>query len=312
MEVLIVGAGAVGQVYGHHLARAGDRVSVLVRARHVAEARAGYRLHRMRRGRAPETTVFSPHRVITDEAEATGFDEIWLCVPTDALDDGWLGALATSQARLVYLQPGAQVRARLERFFAPERLTAGGIGMASWQTPLPGESSPEPGVGYYLTSFAPSLFTGPAAPDVVARLRRGGCPARRHPDARRAVALSSSLLLPQIVALETAGWSLAARNAVGALAARACREALALTARELGIRAPLSRPFLRGPVFRFVFWLARRLAPFDLERYLAYHFTKVRAQTRLLLERWIALAADRALPAPALGELHRRAFVEPS
>src|SRR5262245_50611118 len=106
MDVLIAGAGAVGQVYGHHLARGGARVSVLVRERHAEAARAGYLLHRLRRGRAPERGRFVPHQVLTDPKSASGFDQLWLCVPTDALTDDWLDDLARAESTIVHLSPG--------------------------------------------------------------------------------------------------------------------------------------------------------------------------------------------------------------
>ena len=53
MKVLVVGAGAVGQVYGHALARGGARVTFLVKPKHVEEARRGFVLYELNRGRAP-------------------------------------------------------------------------------------------------------------------------------------------------------------------------------------------------------------------------------------------------------------------
>jgi len=37
MKVLIVGAGAVGQIYGHYYAEGGSEVTYLVKPRHVEE-----------------------------------------------------------------------------------------------------------------------------------------------------------------------------------------------------------------------------------------------------------------------------------
>ena len=45
-------------------------------------------------------------------------------------------------------------------------------------------------------------------------------------------------------------------------------------------------------MLRLVLAAAPRLVPFDLERFLEVHFTKVGAQTRLFLDDWIRAGAD--------------------
>ena len=47
-RVLLVGAGAVGQVFAKHLQAAGCEVGFLVKEAHAAEARAGFTLHAYR------------------------------------------------------------------------------------------------------------------------------------------------------------------------------------------------------------------------------------------------------------------------
>jgi 2-dehydropantoate 2-reductase len=54
---------------------------------------------------------------------------------------------------------------------------------------------------------------------------------------------------------------------------------------------------------RVALTLARPLTPFDLEAYLSFHFTKVGAQTRLMLETYARLAEKSALSSAALNEL---------
>ena len=43
LRVLLVGAGAVGQVYGYHLQKGGAQVAFFVRPKHRAEAEGGRR-----------------------------------------------------------------------------------------------------------------------------------------------------------------------------------------------------------------------------------------------------------------------------
>ncbi|HET8705502.1 MAG TPA: hypothetical protein VFM46_04285, partial [Pseudomonadales bacterium] len=49
--------------------------------------------------------------------------------------------------------------------------------------------------------------------------------------------------------------------------------------------------------------LAQRVTPYNLENYLCYHFTKVSAQTRLMLETYIQLAEKKKLESSALSHL---------
>ena len=64
-----------------------------------------------------------------------------------------------------------------------------------------------------------------------------------------------------------------------------------------GATAPLL--LLRRALFRLL-PLAARLVPFDLEAYLRVHFTKVHAQTRLMLEEYVALGRRLGLPVAQL------------
>ena len=66
MRVLIVGAGAVGQVYGHHLQRGGAEVTFLVKPRYETDARAGFTLWRLRRLGRPRRVIMAEHAVTSD------------------------------------------------------------------------------------------------------------------------------------------------------------------------------------------------------------------------------------------------------
>ncbi len=318
MHILLLGAGAVGQVYGHHLQRAGVQVDCLVRAKYVSEARAGFKLYRLQSKRSHDPRSFTPKQVFSeiDQLAGQSFDQIWLCIPTDALEDTWLAALADvlpESTTIVSLQPGLDVTERLRRHFGDRPMVSGLIGMVSYQTPLAGDTqSLPPGVAYYLPSFAPSVFSGP--PGVTSwigtTLRLAGCPARVDADAGASAAFSSCLLMPHMVALEIADWSLSNmwQRGLGAVAAQACREATVAVARQLGARPPWYRFLFRAWLFRCVFVVARRFAPFALEPYLAYHFGKVRGQTQLMMTSYRDCATRFGLPSDSLTQLFQGAF----
>lgn len=302
-RALLVGAGSVGQVYGHHLQQGGAHVAVYVRERYAAEARAGFPLYD---GGRPPAQRFVPDAVHTDlqEAAAAGFDQLWLCVSSTALRGPLLPlvAEAVGDAVLVALQPGLRDRELLAPLVPAERLVLGLIAFSAWHAPLPdGPAVPEPGQGYWFPPLSPSRFEGPQAASVVAALTAGGCPAAVG-GATAGAARGSALLNPLVAAMECAGWTFSGfrRGRWAALAAGAGREALTIGTTHLGLPPGPARQALRPGVLRLATRVVPWVAPMDFERFLAVHFSKVGDQTLLALDTWIE--AGRAAGHP-VGEL---------
>ncbi|CAN5887634.1 hypothetical protein BH11MYX4_BH11MYX4_08440 [soil metagenome] len=312
-----MGAGAVGKVYGYHLARGGARVAFFVRPKAAAACRRGMVLYPLGRRGARVPVRFEADAVFTsleDVAQAGAeqpWDEVWFCVPADALDETWLVAIAgaVGPARIVALPPGIESEQRIRRAFPDHEIVPALIGMVSYQTPLPGEVVPEPGIAFYFPPGAPSGFGGPHGAAVADELRRGGCPAVAKKNIAISSAFGSSILMPTVAGLEAAGWSLRGfrRGDVPALVARAAREAMAITAATLGVRVPFLRILLGGVTLKLAAWLAPKIAPFDLESYLRHHFTKVGDQTRLLVGEYRKSGDARGLKSDALAALLERA-----
>ena len=291
MRILVVGAGSVGQVYGHHLQQSGAHVSVFVRERYAAEAREGFWLYP---GGRPPGARFVPDAVFTDlgAAASAGFDQLWLCVSSTAIRGPLLGAVAAAlgAATLVALQPGLRDRELLAPLAPPERLVVGLIAFSAWHAPLPGGTPvPAPGQGVWFPPLSPSTFEGPQAAAVVAALKAGGCPAAVG-DATAGAARGSALLNPLVAAMECAGWSFSGlrQGRWAALAAGAGREALDIGTGHLGIPAGPARMALRPVVLRLATRVVPLVAPMDFERFLQVHFSKVGDQTLLALDTWIA------------------------
>ena len=96
MNVLIVGAGAVGQVYGRHLALGGAHVHYFVREKYAEELRRGLAFYPLN-GRKPRASAIrmpvAPTDVLTrlDEVKAITWDQVYLCMSSPALRGPWLG-----------------------------------------------------------------------------------------------------------------------------------------------------------------------------------------------------------------------------
>lgn len=314
MKVLIVGAGAVGQVYGDILARGGAEVAFLVKPAHAAVAQGGYHLHELRLWRRPASSVFAPHAVFTGlgEAAVQRYDQLWLCVSSAALrQPGFSDILAQVNADLlVALQPGLEDRQWLEERWPADRLVRGVIPLISYQSPLPGFEGQPAGIAWWLPPGAKVPFDGEqaAVAQVTKPLEAGGWPARHVPHAPESAASISAVLMPHMVALEAAGWSFAKLKSGDALAqaVAASKEALAVVSHDLGLPVP---GFARGVSpgwLRFVLAVAPKLVPLPLEAYLAWHFTKVGDQTRMLMGRYIARGEDAGLSTVALRSLLAR------
>jgi 2-dehydropantoate 2-reductase len=312
--VLIVGAGSVGQVFGYHLFRGGAQVTFLVRPAHRAQVAEGFALYPLNRYRAGDAPLrFREFALSSSAAEvaAQRFAQVYLTVPSHGLRGPWLAELLAQigDASLVSLQPDVADQPLLRAAGArAETLVQGGIALISYAAPLPGETRfPEPGTAYWLPPFARSPFSGPPArvQAVIDALRRGGLPAARGRDVAHLLAFPNAIGMTYLTALEAAGWSARplVHGALAPLCRRAVREAIAVAQVQVGSR-PLGvglASFSR--LLRPALWLAQRCVPFPLTAYLKQHFTKVGAQTRLMMAGLIARGRAAELGTAALEQL---------
>jgi 2-dehydropantoate 2-reductase len=297
MRTLIVGAGAVGQVYGRHLSLGGAAVSFLVKPKYRAAAAEGYRLYPLNGRNRTEPVKFEGFGVIDSVEAAIGqpWDQLWLTVSADALLGDWLDTLITGMPAdcvLVCLSPGQLSYQRLVGLVGEERVISGMINLIAYQAPLPGEERfSKPGVAYWFPPLSPSPFSGPgvAVKQVCDTLRRGGQPASVHADVQSLMGFPQAILMTHLLALEAAGWTFAGLSAGDALeSARAgASEALSIVAEKNGVARSRLLALWRPAFVRLGLKFAPMLVPLDLEVYLAYHFQKVREQTLLFVKQYI-------------------------
>lgn len=322
MRALLIGAGAVGQIYGWHLARGGAAVSFYVKPKYASECRAGLRLYPLN-GRKREPVRFDTFEVLSDIAAVREgeWDSVWLCISSTALRGDWLAPMldAIGDATLVTLQPGLEERAYLAERYPVDRTVYGVIAFVSYQAPLETERGgprDDPGVAFWHPPLQKSPFSGVkdrVAP-IVRTLQAGRCPARVHADASRWAAGPTAIMMPHLAALEREGWTFDALGRGDALseAAVASRQALSVVGHHYQTRPSFARFFVRAWVLRTFLWLARRRTPFDLETYLRYHFTKVADQTRYLMGTYIEAGRDAGLPVDALEALSSTTWPPPA
>jgi len=302
VRALIVGAGSVGQVYGHHLQRGGAEVHVYVRRKYARQARKGYLIYPPG---GEGSSTFTPDGICHSAGDVaeTSWDQIWLCVSSPAIRGDWLAPVleAAGDATLVSLQPNLRDRELLATMVSQERLVIGLIAFAAWHAPLPGAPPREPGQAWWFPAMSPSIFEGAKAKSVVAGLRAGRCPAKVG-DATLNAARGSALLIAVVATMECAGWTFAGLREERwiNLAAGAGRQALATATTHLGISPGLMGLVLRPIVIRAMSRIAPVAAPMDVERFLEVHFSKVGDQTMLGLDQWIAAGERLELPVDQL------------
>ncbi|MEO7097137.1 MAG: 2-dehydropantoate 2-reductase N-terminal domain-containing protein, partial [Polyangiales bacterium] len=311
-KVLVVGAGAVGQVYGRHAALGGAEVTFFVREKYRSEVEKGFDMYPLNRRNRTEVVRFESFTVVSraDEVAATKFDQVYLTVSSSALAGPWLAELvaAAGDATILALQPGQDdLDTIVAAGAARDRVVSGVITLISYHAPLPGETRfPKPGMAYWFPPLSPSLVSGPAerTAAVIAVLRAGRLPVKRHPDVPRFAAFPTAMMMPYLIGLESAGWTFRGL-ATGPiqLAAQGAREAMAIVARTSGKPPLMMRVVARPRVLRMGLWFARRVVPLPLEIYLREHFIKVGDQTRMFMAGYIARGRAAGMPVTALEQL---------
>ncbi len=315
MRVLIVGAGAIGQVFGVHFQRGGADVSFLVRPKYAEAARAGFTLYRLN-GAPDQPEAFEGFGVESDQDEAMkqDWDLVVLALSSVALRSGdWLERLGKSlgTAKLLALVPEPGGNEYLMSRMPPGSVAWGMLSVISYQAPLPDQVLPKPGIAFWFPPLSALGFSGPA--EVVNAflpvLKRGGMPVKRVQSVADEVALAGPILDKIIQSLECADWSFATLRRdpeLLGLAVQAMGESWALAEKVHGLKPPLPLRLLRPFMLRATLWAAPHVLSFDLERFFDFHYHKVGEQTLMHMGEQLEACAHHQVPNPAMRELSRR------
>ena len=319
-NILLVGAGAVGQVYGRHLQLGGANITFYVREKYLEPLKSGMPVYPLNRQSVQEPpSSFTDYQLIStvEEVAAHAYDQIWLCVPANALRGEWLAPLlaASKEAIIVSLVPGLEEKSLLLDHISDNRLVCGMITLISYQAPLPNEACHSPGMAYWFPPATPAYFSGPkeAVEGIVQRLKQGGQPAAAHKDVAAMGSSGTAILMPLLLGLERESWSFRQFTGTSALqdSLNAVKETLKIAAAQSGQKVPFWRHALVPALFKLILWLGERVLPLPLETYLKYHFTKVGEQTRLFINSYIRLGQARGLPTSNLVKLNNSVPFEP-
>jgi 2-dehydropantoate 2-reductase len=299
VHVCIVGAGALGSVYGARLARfAGCEVSVVARSPAPATRE---RLERVEDGEVLEWDV--PPRV----TEAPPLADVLLAFVRYEQLSTLPARVGRSQAPVVVMTPmmpqdHAELAAAL-----PGRLVTGMPSVVSYRNDAGA-------IRYWLprlaTTFVDAREKPGAEAELVTRLDRAEIRAKLAPQVLERNVATTVSFIPIAMALDVAGSSeaLLADDALLSLALDAAAEG-----RELGKRvgkaeawASMLLRFVGPRTLKMGVGLARSRAP-EAVLYAEEHFgRKLHAQNVAMAGRMIELARDKGVAAPALGELYAK------
>lgn len=322
MNILILGAGAVGLVYGQCFARAGHRVTFFIKPHHRKALEEGVIMIRKRRLGGDKTTRFAEFSLMSEweEVAESTWDQVWLAIPSDALRDLPLAHIrdAIGGASLVMLQPSETDYLTLRKYWAAEQIVKGMINMISYYPPLPGESEPELrggiDVAYYLPPSATPLSGDRARVAVSVSLLKGGGLAAKHVgDAVATSRLPNALLMTFLCALELSDWEFSRLRRDKPLLTKLVQAQKSLLVHladpsqaqdvTTGRAMRSSARLLSVWGYRVLLGVAPYALPFSLEAYLKTHFMKVRVQTGLYMKDYC-----QQCDAPALKNLYQRCF----
>jgi 2-dehydropantoate 2-reductase len=304
MRVAIVGAGALGSVYGARLARfAGCEVSVVARA---AAPSTESRLEHVEDGEVLRWQV--PARVAAAPLDA----EVILAFVRYEQLDSLPPRVAGGTAPVVVMTPMLpQDHARLAAAL-PDRLVTGMPSVVSYVNDAGA-------VRYWLPRAATTLIDGRATTgaeaELVKRLDRAGIAARIEQDVLARNVATTVSFVPLTMALDAAGSieGVLHDEALLALAFEATEEGRDL-GRAVGKPEAWASLLLRfvGPfTLKVGVGLARSRAP-EAFAYVEHHFgRKLHAQNVLMADRMVELARERHTPHRALDSLLARLRMVP-
>lgn len=322
MNILIVGAGAVGLVYGHHFVNAGHQVTFLVKEKYQyaleedkQEGIVLYQLNNDKKLQQPlRLTNFS---TITQWHDAKDFDLIALSISSNALRQLPLSTIketiesSKKSVNLLMLQPSEEDLTHLSQVIAKEHILQGMITLISYQTDHINEDINPAGIAYYLPplpmpiSATHLLQQEVGLKEVVALFNQSGIKAKAVNSALDESRLASAFFMTFLCALEAANWQFdrlkSSKRLLQQLSA-AQRDLLPQKIMANGVlvqcKKVLLKSLLKPWLYKILIKVSPALIPLPLEAYLKKHFLKVRPQTLMYMQDY-----QNAYPSDAVAEL---------
>ena len=326
MNILIVGAGAVGLVYGHHFANAGHQVTFLVKEKYQqaleAEKQKGVVLYHLNNDKHLQQPLrFTNFSTITEWQDAECFDLIALSISSTALRQLPLSIIknkineSINPVSLLMLQPSEEDLKHLTTVIDNEHILQGMITLISYQTDHINEGVIPAGTAYYLPPLPMPISASKPLPqqkqnslklkEVVSLFNQSGIKAKAVNSALDESRLISAFFMTFLCALEAADWQFERlKNSARLLQQLSAAQTELLPQKIIanGVFTPLKKRLLTALLkpwfYKLLIKISPRVIPLPLEAYLKKHFLKVRPQTLMYLQDY-----QNTFPSEAVAEL---------
>lgn len=318
MKILIVGAGAVGLVYGHHFINAGHQVTFLIKEKYQQEfeqqKQTGIALYHLNKDKKlAKPTYLNNFQTINSWDQAQDFDLIALAISSNAVRqlplDKINQQLLPNHSKLLMLQPSETDFKHLSQVISKEKIFQGMISLISYQTDEVNSNINPIGTAYYLPPMPMPISSGipllgnssPNLEQIVSLFKNSGIPAKAVNSAIDESRLPSAFLMTFLCALEAANWEFSRLAQSPELLKKlsSAQQALLPTQVNGSTKAMLlkhmTKLFLRPWLYKLLLKIAPWFVPLPLEAYLKKHFMKVRPQTVIYMQEYQDLHPNEAI-----------------
>ena len=239
MNVLIVGCGAVGQVYGLALQNAGVKLGFLdqpATAEKLVQARekGGLLLFQVTNKRKSDPIPYriKDYQVITSTEEARQFapDQIWFTTPSQVYYSDWFHEflqLVPSKRVVCFTPEGSRPEFLTDQL--GDRVIFGGTTFMAWQGDLGGGGGKPDGINFWRSPLGiPLAGSQDACMEVAKLLKPSGFRVMLEKPGSHSQVAVTAVMTAFVAGLELSDWSLNKyrKNPWLRVAARACREAV--------------------------------------------------------------------------------------
>ena len=301
-NILIIGAGAVGLVYGKHFVDGGHSVTFYIKEKYKKQMQEGTVLYHMNSDKKLKKPIrFNQYNLATSftDLEETNWDEIYLCFSSTALqsfDFVELQKHLTGQPTIIMLQASTDDYPILTNVFQPEQIVNGMITLISYATPLATEKVDIPGTAYWIPPLMPMPISGEKhrRNEVIETYKSGNIKASASKSVQNDALFPSAFLPTFLTALEASDWNFQKLKSNSKLL-KQLEATIGEVFTALETEFKVKRPFIFGIISKpFMIKLLLRMAPIvmpmDIETYFEYHFMKVKSQTKMYMKNYLLLA----------------------
>ena len=290
-EILIVGAGSVGLVFGYYLAKAGFSVTFLIKKKYQSEFEKGTFLYNLSKDKHLKSPIhFQEFSTIIsfDELNSKNWSQIYFCISSTALhafDFTAFNANIKGEPSIIKLQPGIEDLELLQKKYPKERIIEGMISLISYPCPMPTEKVKQSGTAFWFPPLSPIPFSGEKKRknEIIQTFKAAGISATSSKDVFKDGLFPSGFLAGLVSSLELADWKFSElKNSKVLLHGFKAlnNEIFEVLEQQYSCKRPLIIKLInRKWIFRLLISIAPKLVPFDLETYLKVHFSKVKDQS---------------------------------